>query len=107
MAFAVILISVLALTSCNAEEQVRADAKEAQASAVARAGAERTVGQTAREHSVSELAAGQEGGAIARAGDNAIARAGDGTVARAGDAKARAKGGEDAVEMNDEGGSAQ
>src|SRR3712207_949820 len=107
MAFAVILISALALTSCNAEEQVRADDKEAQASAVARAGAERTVGQTAGEHSASEPLAGQEGGAIARAGDNAVARAGDSAVARAGDAKARAKGGEDAVGTNGEGGSAQ
>ncbi len=107
MAFAVILISALALTSCDADEHVRADDKETQASAVARAGAELTVGQTAGEHTASKPAARREGDAIARAGDNAVARAGDGAVARAGGAKARAKSGEDAVGANGEGGSAQ
>ncbi len=105
--FAVILISVLALTSCNAEEQVQADDKEEQTSAVARAGAQRTLGQTAGEHTASEPAAGKEGGAIARAGDNAVARAGDGAVSRAGDVEARAWGGEDAEGTNGEGESAR
>jgi hypothetical protein len=107
MALVVILTSLLALTSCNANEQVRADDEETQASAVARAGAERTVGQTAGEHTASKPAAGREGGAVARAGDNAVARAGDGAVARAGDVEARAKGGEDEVVTNGGGGSAQ
>jgi hypothetical protein len=107
MALAVILTSLLALTSCNADEQVRANDAEAQAGAAARAGAERTAGETAGEHTASEPAAGREGGAVARAGDNVVARAGDGAVARAGEAEARAKGGEDVVVMNGEGGSAQ
>ena len=107
MALAMILTPLLALTSCNADEQVRAGDEETQASAVAHAGAVRTVGQTAGEHTASDPAAGREGGAIARAGDNAVARAGDGAVARAGDVEARAKGGEDAVETNGESGSAQ
>ena len=107
MAFAIILISALALTSCNADEQVQADDKEEQTSAVARAGAQRTLGQTAGKHTASEPAAGKEGGAIARAGDNAVARAGDGAVARAGDVEARAKGGEDVVGTNGEGESAR
>lgn len=70
-----ILASLLALTSCSADEQVRADNEETRASAA------------------GSPEAGREGGAIARAGDNAVARAGDGAVARAGDVEARANGG--------------
>jgi hypothetical protein len=88
-ALAVILASLLTLTSCSADEQVRTNDEEAQASAAARAGA------------------GREGGATARAGDNAVARAGDGAFARAGDAEARANGGEDAARTNGRGGDTQ
>ncbi len=95
-----ILASLLALSSCGGGEQVRADDEETQASTAARASAERTIGQTASERTASEPATGQEGGAIARAGDNVVARAGDGAVARAGDAEARANSGEEAVGKN-------
>ena len=92
-----ILASLLALTSCGGDEQVRADDEETQASATARDGAERTIDETASERTASEPAMGREGGAIARAGDNAVARAGDGAVARAGDAEVRANSGEEAA----------
>jgi hypothetical protein len=95
-----ILASLLALTSCGGDEQVRADDEETQASTAARAGAERTIDQTASERTASEPATGREGGAIARAGDNVVARAGDGAVARAGEAEARANGGEEVVGKN-------
>ncbi len=79
---------------------MRADDEETQASTAARAGAERTIDQTASERTASEPATGREGGAIARAGDNVVARAGDGAVARAGDAEARANSGEEVVGKN-------
>jgi hypothetical protein len=98
MALAVILTSLQMLTSCNADEQVRAGDEEAQAGAAARAGAERSVDQAAGERTAREPAAGWEGSAIARAGDNAVARAGDD--------EAQANGGEDAVGTNGGGQSA-
>jgi hypothetical protein len=100
-----ILASLLALTSCVGDEQVRVNDEETRASAAPRVGAERTADQTAGESAAGEPAAGREGGAIARAGDNAVARAGDGAVARAGDVEARANGGEEIV-TNGGGGSA-
>jgi hypothetical protein len=106
MVLVAILASLLALASCDADEQVRAGDEETQASAAARADAERTVGQTAGESAAGSPAAGREGGAIARAGDNAVARAGDGAVARAGDVEARGYGGEGVV-TNGGAGSAQ
>ncbi len=95
-----ILASLLALTSCGGDEQVRVDDEETQASTAARADADRTIDETASDRTASEPATGREGGAIARAGDNVVARAGDSAVARAGDAEARANSGEEVVGKN-------
>jgi hypothetical protein len=78
-ALTAILVSLLVLPSCGADEQARTDGEEKQASTTAtRAGAERTVDQTSGERATGELAAGRKGGARARAGDNAVARSNGG-----------------------------
>ena len=103
--FVAILASLLALTSCSEDEQVRVNDEETRASAAPRVGAEWTIDQTAGESTADEPAAEPEGGAIARAGDNAVGRAGDVAAARAGDVEARANGSDEIV-TNGGGGSA-
>lgn len=75
-ALTAILVSLLALTSCGADEEARTDGEARKAGTTA--GAERTGGQTAGERATGEPAAGHKRGTRARAGDNAAAPANGG-----------------------------
>lgn len=56
-----ILASLLALTSCGGDEQVRVDDEEAQASTAARADADRTIDETASDRTASKPRRGGRG----------------------------------------------